>query len=196
MSLLRNKNFVSLYVASTVSNLGDGVASVAYPWLASAVTRNPLLVALVLVVQRLPWLVFTLPAGVITDRVDRRKAMVSMDAARGVLTVAVGLAVFSQHGHLPAPGRIPEVLVTRTLLYVVLLIATLLLGMAEVLRDNASVTIIPAFAPAISRSTSFAFVASPQSRQCWPRIHRSPGFVIGSTGGSGTSSSTTSLSSW
>jgi MFS family permease len=42
------------------------------------------------------------------------------------------------------------VLVTRTLLYVVLLIATLLLGMAEVLRDNASVTIIPAIVDADS----------------------------------------------
>ena len=45
---------------------------IAYPWLASAVTRNPILIALVAVAQRLPWLVFTLPAGVITDRDDRR----------------------------------------------------------------------------------------------------------------------------
>ena len=51
---------------------GDGMGLIAYPWLASAVTRNPLLIGLVSVANRLPWLVFSLPAGVITDRVDRR----------------------------------------------------------------------------------------------------------------------------
>ena len=66
-------NYWKLWSASVVSNLGDGVAFIAYPWLASAVTRDPLLIALIAVAQRLPWLVFSLPAGVITDRVDRRK---------------------------------------------------------------------------------------------------------------------------
>ena len=61
-------SYRKLFAASTVSNLGDGVSIIAYPWLASAITRNPLLIALVAVAQRLPWLVFALPAGVITDR--------------------------------------------------------------------------------------------------------------------------------
>ena len=89
-------SYHKLFWASVVSNGGDGVATVAYPWLASAVTRNPFLVAMVLVAQRLPWLVFTLPAGVITDRVDRRKAMVAMDTLRGVLTLFVAFAVLGQ----------------------------------------------------------------------------------------------------
>ena len=72
------------------------MSTVAYPWLASAVTRNPILIALVMVAQRLPWLVFTLPAGVITDRVDRRKAMVSMDTLRALLTLVVAFAVLGQ----------------------------------------------------------------------------------------------------
>jgi len=60
------KNYWRLWVAHAVSNLGDGISQVAYPWLASAVTRSPLLIASVAVASRLPWLVFTLPAGVIT----------------------------------------------------------------------------------------------------------------------------------
>ena len=56
-------NYRKLFAATTISNLGDGVGVIAYPWLASAITRNPLLIALVGVVQRLPWLLFTLPAG-------------------------------------------------------------------------------------------------------------------------------------
>ena len=69
------KNYWKLWSASVVSNLGDGVALLAYPWLASAVTRDPFLIALIVVAQRLPWLVFSLPAGVITDRLDRKKIM-------------------------------------------------------------------------------------------------------------------------
>src|SRR5918995_6249486 len=85
-------SYRKLFAASTVSNLGDGVSIIASPWLASAITRNPVLIALVAVAQRLPWLVFPLPAGVITDRGDRRKIMVGANAARAVFTVIVALA--------------------------------------------------------------------------------------------------------
>ena len=71
-------NYRKLYLATAASNIGDGMAAIAYPWLATAITRNPVLVALVAAAQRLPWLLFTLPAGVITDRVDRKRAMVLM----------------------------------------------------------------------------------------------------------------------
>lgn len=137
------RNFHKLFGASVVSNLGDGIGQIAYPWLASAVTRNPMLVALVVVAQRLPWLVFTLPAGVITDRVDRRKAMVLMDVLRGVLTLGVAFAVLGAQGSLPGPDEVDAVTGTRTGLYLTVLAATLLLGMAEVLRDNSAQTIMP-----------------------------------------------------
>ena len=86
-------NYWRLWFASVTSNLGDGIAAIAYPWLASAVTRDPVLIALIAVAQRLPWLVFTLPAGVITDRVDRRKLMVAKDVVRTFITLGVA-AVF------------------------------------------------------------------------------------------------------
>ena len=136
-------SYYKLLSATTVSNLGDGMAQVAYPWLASAVTRNPILVALVAVAQRLPWLVFTLPAGVITDRVDRRKAMVLMDVLRGALTLVVAFAVLGQQDVLPGPDQLDLVTSTNAGLYAVVIVATLLAGMAEVLRDNSGQTIMP-----------------------------------------------------
>lgn len=132
-----------LYLATAVSNIGDGMAAIAYPWLATAITRNPLLIALVAAAQRLPWLFFTLPAGVITDRVDRKRAMVSMDGLRFVLTLAVGFSVLVQQGSLPAPDEVQSVVGTQVGLYLVLLVATLLLGCAEVLRDNCNQTFLP-----------------------------------------------------
>ncbi len=136
-------SYRKLFAATTISNLGDGMAVIAYPWLASAITRNPLLIALVLVAQRLPWLVFTLPAGVITDRVDRRRAMVTMDMLRFALTLFVAFAVLGKQGNLPGPDDVDRVVGTQSGLYLVVLVATLLLGMAEVLRDNCGQTFMP-----------------------------------------------------
>ena len=136
-------SYYKLFAGTVVSNLGDGMSTIAYPWLASAITRNPILIALVAVAQRLPWLLFTLPAGVITDRVDRRVAMVSMDILRGLFTLVIAFAVLDQQGGLPGPDAVESVTGTRTGLFLLILAATLLLGMAEVLRDNANQTIMP-----------------------------------------------------
>lgn len=139
-------NYWRLWIASVTSNLGDGIAAIAYPWLASAVTRDPVLIALIAVAQRLPWLVFTLPAGVITDRVDRRKIMVSMDVVRTFITLAVAVTVLGAVDGLPTPEQVSagEVAGTNLSVYLVLLFASLAFGFAEVLRDNAAQTFLPA----------------------------------------------------
>ncbi|MBA2387457.1 MAG: MFS transporter [Acidimicrobiia bacterium] len=137
-------SYRKLFTASSISNLGDGVGQLAYPWLASAVTRNPILIALVAVAQRLPWLVFTLPAGVITDRLDRRRIMVAANGGRAVLTGGVALAVLWRGGALPGPDELDMVGETELVLYLCVVVATLLLGVGEVLYDNSAQTIMPA----------------------------------------------------
>jgi MFS family permease len=139
------KNYWRLWFAHGVSNLGDGVSQVAYPWLASAVTRSPLLIATVAVASRLPWLVFTLPAGVITDRFDRRKIIIAMDITRAVLAFLVAIAVTAQAGNLPALDSVATSvnLQTNWFLYTVLVVTALLFGCAEVLRDNSAQTFLP-----------------------------------------------------
>jgi MFS family permease len=98
--------------------------------LASLLTRNPGLIAGLGVAQRLPWLLFTLPAGAITDRSDRRTLMVSMNAIRCVISLVVAVAVLQ--GWMTIP-----------LLY----LAVLVLGFAEVLYDNSAQTILPSIVP-------------------------------------------------
>lgn len=46
MSKPLGRNYWRLWTASVISNFGDGVATVAYPWLASALTRSPVHIAL------------------------------------------------------------------------------------------------------------------------------------------------------
>ena len=140
-------NYWRLWTASVISNFGDGLSSVAYPWLASAVTRSPLHIALVGVATRLPWLVFTLPAGVITDRVDRRRLVVSMDCLRTLITLAVAIVVLGNQSALASPDEIATGLAapptSSVLLLATIYISALFFGMAEVLRDNAAQTLMP-----------------------------------------------------
>ena len=140
-------NYWRLWTASVISNLGDGISGVAYPWLASAVTRNPIHIALVGVATRLPWLVFSLPAGVITDRIDRRRLVVAMDALRAVVTIGVAVVVLIFQSELSSPESLAS---GETLppsgagvLLAVVYVSAALFGLAEVLRDNAAQTLMP-----------------------------------------------------
>ncbi len=140
-------NYQRVFWASVVSNLGDGVSTVAYPWLASAVTRNPLWISTILAATRLPWLVFSLPAGVITDRVDRRKLIASMDVIRFAITLSVAAIVAAAQDVIPDPSLVEQGLAdppTNAWVYLIVLhVAALGFGFAEVLRDNAAQTLMP-----------------------------------------------------
>ena len=140
-------NYWKLWVASVVSNLGDGVSIVAYPWLASSLTRSPIHIAAVALVTRLPWLIFTLPAGVITDRIDRRRLAAWMDVFRFLLTLGVAMTVLLTEASLSAPDDVasgaaspPEI---AGALLIMVYVSALLLGTAEVFRDNSAQTLLP-----------------------------------------------------
>lgn len=81
-----------LLASSWISNLGDGIALAAAPLLVAGQSRDPLLIALAALLQRLPWLVFGLHAGVLADRLDRRRVIIVGNIVRaGVLSSLVAL---------------------------------------------------------------------------------------------------------
>ena len=129
--------------ASGLTNLADGVAVVAWAWLASLLTRDAVLVALVAVALRVPWFVLALPAGIITDRVDRRRLIVAMDGLRAAAFVMAAGAIWVA---TPLPVA-PAAGVSIPWLYAVIVAAALLVGGAEVFRDNAAQTMLPALVP-------------------------------------------------
>lgn len=83
-SALRN-----LVAANVSSSLGDGIAKVAAPLLATRLTSDPLLVSGVPAVSLVPWLLFAIPAGIILDRVDRRRAMAVANGVRTLLAATL-----------------------------------------------------------------------------------------------------------
>jgi len=127
--LIRNHNYRLLFSAGALTNLGDGVISLALPWLATLMTRDPVAISAVAAAGRLPWLFFALPAGVIIDRADRRKLIARADLLRAAIVTAIMVLALGS----PQPAAVW-----------VLAGLAFLLGSAEVLRDNAAQTILPA----------------------------------------------------
>ncbi len=82
-----------LLAATGTSAVGDGLVLVAFPLLAVTLTRSPLLVAGVAVAGQLPWLLVSLPAGAVADRVDRRRLAAGVEIARAVALAVLTLAV-------------------------------------------------------------------------------------------------------
>lgn len=129
--------------ASGMTNLADGIAIVVWAWMASLLTRDPLLIALMPIALRLPWFLFALPAGVVTDRVDRKHLIVWMDVLR---CAAFGVAAVSVWQALPLASA-PDNGTAHPGLFAALLVSALFVGTAEVFRDNAAQTMLPALVP-------------------------------------------------
>ncbi len=130
-------------LASGITNLADGIALVTWAWLASLLSRDPIFVALMPMMLRLPWFIFALPAGIITDRTDRRRLILAMDVVRAVSFGAAALIVWTS---MPLSAPL-ENGTAMPVLFGTLLVLALVMGTAEVFRDNAAQTMLPAIVP-------------------------------------------------
>lgn len=81
------------------SDLGDGIYRIAVPLLALALTPSAFAVSAVGVAMRLPWLLVTLPAGVLVDRWDPDRLMRRASLLRIPLVALLGVAAVA--GRLP-----------------------------------------------------------------------------------------------
>jgi MFS family permease len=122
-----DRRFRTLWLATAVSNLGDGLRLAALPLLATRLTDDPRLIAGVAVAERLPWLLLILPGGVLADRLDRRKLRVRLDLVRAVIMGGLTVLVATGNSSMVA-------------IYVV----AALLASAEAVVDSSSMALIPA----------------------------------------------------
>jgi len=123
-----------------LANVADGIAIIAWAWTASLLTRDPLLIALLPAALRIPWVVFALPSGILADRADRQRLVVMCDLIRACVYAAAGAAIVL---NMPLAAAPPHSLV-NPVLYNALLGFGFIIGCAEVARDNAAQTMLPA----------------------------------------------------
>ena len=87
--LRRNRNFRLLYIGQTISQLGDWFNAVAVYALLLDLTGSATAVAMMMIVQFLPVAIVGPLAGVVVDRVDRRRLMIGADVLRGCLILGL-----------------------------------------------------------------------------------------------------------
>jgi MFS family permease len=93
MSLWRNGDFLRLWSAQTISQLGTQITGLALPLAALLILNaSATEVALLAALEWLPWLLFSLPVGALIDRIPRRPVLVLADLGRGVALASVPAA--------------------------------------------------------------------------------------------------------
>src|SRR6201993_2192709 len=90
-SALQNPVFRKLWTASLVSGTCVAAHDTATTWVMNTLTASPLLISLMSTVASLPFFLFTLPAGALTDMVDRKKFLMLVNLWLAI--IAGGLAM-------------------------------------------------------------------------------------------------------
>ncbi|MDP1669093.1 MFS transporter [Phaeovulum sp.] len=106
-----SRRLARFIAASGLTNLADGIAVLAWAWVASLITRDALWIALAPIALRSPWFLFAIPAGIVTDRVDRRRLIFAADTVRVVAFALVTLVLWQA---LPLPPAAPRGLAQRS----------------------------------------------------------------------------------
>jgi MFS family permease len=120
------RDFRWLLASSWTTNLGDGITLAAGPLLVASQTHNPLAVAMAVFLQRLPWVIFGLYAGVVADRVSRRLIVIGTGLIRAVILILLISAILTRHVDTA-----------------VVLAALFLFGVNETLGDTTTTTLLP-----------------------------------------------------
>jgi MFS family permease len=120
------RDFRWLLVSSWVTNLGDGITLAAGPLLVASQTHNPLAVAMAALLQRVPWLMFGLYAGVAADRINRRAIVITTGLARVVILLLLIASIL-----------------THRVNTAVVLAALFLFGVGETFGDTTTTTLLP-----------------------------------------------------
>src|SRR5690242_13155186 len=76
---LRIRDFRNLWLGQTVSQFGDAVYGLLFLFMTDKITKRPELVGIVAAMTALPFLLFSPVAGVLADRIDRRRIMLFSD---------------------------------------------------------------------------------------------------------------------
>jgi MFS family permease len=92
---LRERDFALLWTGMTVSLVGDGIYTVAVAWQVYELSNKPSALALVGLSWTAGLVLFILMAGVLSDRLDRRRVMIGADLLRAAVQLGIGVLALS-----------------------------------------------------------------------------------------------------
>ena len=94
---LRHQNFRRYYVGQTVSQLGSWMQSTAVMWLAYRLTESTAATGLIGFLAMVPYIFVTPLAGALSDRVSRRKLLMTVLSLSAVVAAIMSILTYTQH---------------------------------------------------------------------------------------------------
>ncbi len=92
---LANANYRRWTTGQSISLVGTWMQSIAQSWLVLQLTGSATALGTVIALQTLPTLLLGPYAGVVADRIDKRRLMIGLQSGMGVLALALGLLTIS-----------------------------------------------------------------------------------------------------
>lgn len=93
---LRHRLFAVLWTATVLGNIGTFMRDVSSAWLVTEISTSPASVAMIQAAGTLPFFLLAIPAGVLSDILDRRRLLIALQAVLG--SVSSVLAVLAWAG--------------------------------------------------------------------------------------------------
>jgi len=94
-AILQKKPLRFVFAANVISMLGSGMNTAAVAWYILQATHSEVALGTFAVLQTLPAIVMLPFTGVLIDREDRRRLVMTLDAARAIVILAVALLAFA-----------------------------------------------------------------------------------------------------
>ncbi len=91
--LWKNRDYVLLWSGQTVSIIGTQISTIAFPLLVLALTNSPIQAGIVSAAGTLPYLLFTLLAGALVDRWNRKAVMIACNIGSGFALASIAVAL-------------------------------------------------------------------------------------------------------
>lgn len=93
--LLQYKDFMKIWAGKTISRFGDAIDSIAFLWMVYKLTGSTLMMGTIMAVNAAPAVLFGIPAGVLVDRMNKKKVMILTDLLRGFTTAIMAFLYIS-----------------------------------------------------------------------------------------------------
>src|SRR5271169_3221120 len=93
-SPFRYAAFTVLWTATVVSNIGSWMYGAASGWLMTSLNPDPFIVSLVQVAATTPMFLFAIPAGALTDIIDKRKFLIFGELSIMIVSIIFAMVVW------------------------------------------------------------------------------------------------------
>lgn len=95
MKIFKNKDFILLWLAQSISKLGTRFYDIALMWYLYKKTGSSIALGLSVLCFTLPSIVIAPLAGVLADKLDKKKIIISTDAINGIIMLVFSYFIFS-----------------------------------------------------------------------------------------------------